>query len=139
MTRRTKKKNVRHASGMDITPLVQTSRQINIQTYANTDDTAVTKNTPISLIFFTYPDGTETIETAEITIRLNAAEPTIVDGPSSPGVDPKFVSVSITESRISGADDPRAMRVRFAMVGFHTDTSTVLSSPSESVYLIDLV
>lgn len=79
------------------------------------------------------------IDTAEITIRLNAAEPTIVDGPSSPGSFPKFVTVSITERRISGADDPNAISVRLAIVGFHTETFIVCSTPSMSVYLTALV
>ena len=43
------------------------------------------------------------METAEITRRLKAAEPTIVEGPSSPGVDPRVMRVSTMESKISGA------------------------------------
>jgi hypothetical protein len=39
----------------------------------------------------------------EITSRLKAADPTIVDGPSSPGFWPKFITVSIMERKISGA------------------------------------
>ena len=57
--------------------------------------------------------------------RLKAADPTIVAGPKTPGVSfSKVVTVSIIESRISGADDPRAIKVRLAMVGFQTLTLT---------------
>jgi hypothetical protein len=54
-------------------------------------------------IKLTVPDSTEAMETALITRRLNAADPTMVDGPSSPGVDPRVCKVSITDRRISGA------------------------------------
>lgn len=43
------------------------------------------------------------METAEIMSKLKAAEPTIVEGPSSPGVDPKVMRVSMIDSKISGA------------------------------------
>jgi len=42
-------------------------------------------------------------DTAEIIRRLKAAEPTMVEGPSSPGGRPRLVTVSMTESKISGA------------------------------------
>ena len=57
-----------------------------------------------------------------MTKKLNDADPTIVDGPSSPGLDPSVYTVSMTLRRISGALEPRAMRVRLATVGFHTFT-----------------
>lgn len=79
------------------------------------------------------------IDTPEITIRLKAAEPTIVAGPSSPGSFPKFDTVSIIERRISGAEEPRAISVRLAIVGFHTETFIVCSIPSISVYFTVLV
>jgi hypothetical protein len=59
---------------------------------------------------------------AEMTSRLNAAEPTMVDAPNSPGQPPRFEAVSMTARRISGAEEPRAMSVRFATVAFHTRT-----------------
>ena len=57
-----------------------------------------------------------------MTKKLNEAEPTIVDGPSSPGVAPKVVAVSNTLRMISGALEPRAIRVKLAKVGFQTGT-----------------
>ena len=76
------------------------------------------------------------IDTPLITIKLKAAEPTIVAGPSSPGSDPRLETVSITDSKISGADDPSAIKVKFAIVGFHTETVIVCSTPSISVYVM---
>ena len=62
----------------------------------------------------------------EMTRKLKAAEPTMVEGPSSPGLDPRVCRVSMTLSRISGAEEPRAMRVRFATVGFQTETFVLM-------------
>lgn len=101
--------------------------------YAQIEKTEVQMNTPISLIFLT-PTGTVVsrsgslsfssltaqIETALITSKLKAADPTMQDGPSSPGHSPRLFTVSITESKISGALDPRAISDRLAIVGFHT-------------------
>jgi hypothetical protein len=50
----------------------------------------------------TSPSGSAVTHTAEITKRLKAADPTIVDGPSSPGADPSVCTVSSTASMISG-------------------------------------
>ena len=54
----------------------------------------------------------------------------MVEGPISPGVEPRDTTVSITAIIISGADDPRAMRLRFATLAFQTSTVTVLLDPS---------
>ena len=58
----------------------------------------------------------------EMSRKLKAAEPTIVEGPSSPGLEPSVWTVSMTLRRISGALEPRAMSVKFATVGFQTFT-----------------
>ena len=75
-----------------------------------------------------------------ITSMLNAAEPTIVDGPSSPDRIPR-PQISITESRISGADEPSAISVRLATVSFHTLTRKRRVVPSMicfTVYVCDV-
>ena len=56
----------------------------------------------------------------------------MVEGPSAP--DPmSFDKTSITESRISGAEEPSAIRVRLATVGFQMRKCTILSLPSAFV------
>ena len=44
----------------------------------------------------------------------------MVDGPSSPDFMLFLKTSSMIESRISGADEPSAIRVRLATVSFHT-------------------
>merc|ERR1719247_1835904 len=90
------------------------------------------------------PAGMATMQTAQMTSRLNAAEPTMVEGPSSPAKKPEE-TISMTESRISGAEEPSAISVRLATVAFHTCTvkvrltpltSTVLDTSEEVMYSI---
>ena len=55
--------------------------------------------------------------TPRMTSRLKAAEPTIVEGPRSPAMNLPVV-ISMTLSRISGAEEPRAIRDKLATTGF---------------------
>jgi len=73
--------------------------------------------------------------------KLNAADPTIVDGPSSRGQRPKFMEVSSTASKISGALEPKAISVKFATVAFQTVALLVCTtSPFSSfILIIDVV
>ena len=45
----------------------------------------------------------------------------MVEAPSLPGAWPRVETVSMILSKISGALEPRAMSVRFAIVGFQTE------------------
>ena len=84
----------------------------------------VIAKTLTSSIFLGF-SSTAMMDTAVIMSRLNAADPTIVEGPSSPGSYSMKVIVSITDNMISGADEPSAIKERFATVGFHTISSIV--------------
>ena len=121
--------------------------QMKSQIYAQREDVQVIANTPRSLIFLTpkvpssslssgssFSSLTAKIDTPEITRRLKAAEPTIVDAPSSPGHYPSPEMVSMHESKISGALEPRAIKERLAMVGFQKSTIFVYKSPFSSLY-----
>ena len=101
-----------------------------IQTYANKELILVIVKTPKSATFLKSGLATAAIETPEITRKLNAADPTIVDGPNRPGSFPKVVTVSMIDKSISGALEPNAMRVKFAIVGFQKVIYFVTSSPS---------
>ena len=67
-----------------------TFKQMKSHTYANTENTPVVKNTPTMLIAFKPVEfgslssfSTAIIDIADITSKLKAADPTIVDGPIS--------------------------------------------------------
>ena len=79
-------------------------------------------NTPRSATFF-GSSSTARIDTPLITRRLKAADPTIVDGPRTGGTASISYNVYSTERRISGADEPRAISVKFATVAFQRGTS----------------
>mmetsp|Transcript_61916 Transcript_61916/g.175832 ORF Transcript_61916/g.175832 Transcript_61916/m.175832 type:complete len:374 (-) Transcript_61916:1129-2250(-) len=100
---------------------VHMSSTNNTQKYAKRANTLVTAKTAGCSIIRVCPGSSAQMQTAEMTKRLNAALPTIVDVPSLPISKPPKTT-SITESKISGAEEPRAISVRFATVGFHTFT-----------------
>merc|ERR1719353_512241 len=90
---------------------------MNNHPYAMMEHDDVIMYTLVPRTYRTSPSGMQYTQTAEMTKRLNAALPTTVAAPSSPeNMSPP--SSSIMESRISGADEPRAMSVRLATVSF---------------------
>lgn len=70
-----------------------------------------------------WPAGMVLMHTATITKRLNAAEPTIVEAPSLPCTKVLF-TMSFSDSMISGADEPSAIKVSVATVSFQTSLYT---------------
>eukprot|EP00362_Geleiidae_sp_MMETSP1317_P000917 CAMPEP_0201283170 /NCGR_PEP_ID=MMETSP1317-20130820/7807_1 /ASSEMBLY_ACC=CAM_ASM_000770 /TAXON_ID=187299 /ORGANISM="Undescribed Undescribed, Strain Undescribed" /LENGTH=107 /DNA_ID=CAMNT_0047598477 /DNA_START=637 /DNA_END=960 /DNA_ORIENTATION=+ len=101
-----------------------------IHTYAPILAVAVMRNTPKSLIFL-YPSssacslgkGTVSLQMVVIINRLKAADPMIVPVPNSPASNPNEI-VSMVASIISGAELPKAMRVRLATVPFQMSSLT---------------
>lgn len=75
------------------------------------------------------PAGIAMIQTPVIARRLKAADPTMVPGPKSPASN-LFPITSMHERRISGADEPSAIRVKFATVSFQIRTSKTSGSES---------
>lgn len=82
-----------------------------------TEKNAVTPNTSRPCTFRTSGAGANT-QTAEMMRRLKEAEPTMVDGPRGSAAESKEKHTPTTFSRISGAEEPNAMRVRLATVAF---------------------
>lgn len=72
------------ASGIVMMSGDDTLRMISSHTYAQIEKNAVVRKTGICAIERDSPGGRQTMHTAEMTIKLKAAEPTMVEGPSSP-------------------------------------------------------
>ena len=71
-------------------------RMMSSHIYAKSEERAVTKNTSSSAIRRPSPAGNAVQQTARMTRRLNAADPTIVDGPRDPEKkSPPMVSITL--------------------------------------------
>ena len=92
----------------------------------------VTANTSVSKIFFVMSELTAKMDTPDITSKLKAAEPTMDMGPRELGTASKSRATPLVASMISGADEPRAISVKFATVGFQNSFSTMIKCPYES-------
>ena len=112
-------------------------RTTSIHTYAKTLKMLVIVKTPRSSMHFI--SSIETIDTAVMMNKLKAADPTIVLGPNSSGSSSMSITVSTTASMISGAEEPRAIKVRLATVGFQTVFSTTSSFPKLSLSTVSEV
>ena len=93
-TRIKKKIRVNQASVIVTTPSVVITRHEYSQTYANNENMEVTPKTLTSRIFF--GSSTAITDTALITSRLKAADPTIVEAPSGPAGSPRVPRASMT-------------------------------------------
>lgn len=82
----------------------------------------------LCILLVSLPESAS-MQTDVMTRRLYAAEPTMVPGPRGPAWK-LWPTVSMIESKISGADVPSAIRVRLATVSFHIRTSITSGSSS---------
>ncbi|CAN7949529.1 unnamed protein product, partial [Ixodes pacificus] len=122
-----KNSKVRMASQSSTTWGLKPSSTIRSHRPAEMTASIVLRTLTIRMVRISVP-GMPVMQTAVMTSRLNAADPTMVPGPRSPASKLQkqthlLPMISMMASKISGALEPSAMSVRLATVSFQTLTS----------------